>query len=66
MEIADMLDVDIIENEGEAIVLHLSNDKSSGWDGLTNEFFKSRRHLSCVYFSKFVVSVICFTHGKLV
>ena len=66
MEIAEMLAVDIIENDGEAAILHLSNHKSLGWDGLINEFFKSRRHLSHVYFSKFGVWVICFTHGKLV
>ena len=31
---------DIREEEVEIVLLHLANDKSPGWDGITNEFFK--------------------------
>ncbi len=39
-EVADALDADFSEEEVAHVVSHLANDKSPGWDGLTNEFFK--------------------------
>jgi hypothetical protein len=35
------LEEDIREEEVEFVLSHLANDKSPGWDGITNEFFKS-------------------------
>jgi hypothetical protein len=34
------LEEDIREEGVEVVLLHLANDKSPGWDGITNEFFK--------------------------
>ena len=39
-EMENILDVDIFEKEVEFKISHLANDKSSGWNGLTNDFFK--------------------------
>ena len=38
------LEEDIKEEEVEYILSHLPSDKSPGWDGITNEFFKSFLH----------------------
>ena len=35
------LEEDIKEEEVECVLSHLADDKSPGWDGITNEFFKS-------------------------
>ena len=35
------IEEDIREEEVESVLSHLANDKSPGWDGITNEFFKS-------------------------
>ena len=38
------LEEDIKEEEVEYVLSHLASDKSPGWDGITNEFFKSFLH----------------------
>jgi hypothetical protein len=40
-QIMTSLEEDIREEEVEFVLSHLANDKSPGWDGITNEFFKS-------------------------
>ena len=37
---AQSVDVNILEDEVEHVMSHIANDKSYGWDGLTNELFK--------------------------
>ena len=39
------IEEDIREEEVEYVLSHLANDKSPGWDGITNEFFKSFLHV---------------------
>ena len=39
-EMANILDANILEDEVEFVISHLANDKSPGWDRLTNDFFK--------------------------
>ena len=36
----NILDVDILEDKVKFVISHLANDKSPGWDRLTNDFFK--------------------------
>ena len=38
---AQLLDVDILEDEVEHIMSNIANDKSIRWDGLTNELLKN-------------------------
>ena len=40
-QVAMSIEEDIREEEVEYVLSHLANDKSPGWDGITNEFFKS-------------------------
>ena len=39
-DVAQSLDVNILEEEVEHVMSHLANDKSPGWDGLTHKLFK--------------------------
>ena len=39
-DVAQSLDANISEDVVEHVISHLANDKSVGWDGLTNEIFK--------------------------